>query len=97
MFWSMWHWRPLVNGYSDFTPPDFYDIAAPINGFPDDASFRIVEERQVKYVVLWLSDYNEEGRAILSARYTKYAEYLRPIVTTGDVRLWEILRYPSAR
>ena len=97
MFWSTWHWRPLVNGYSDFTPPDFFDIAVPINGFPDQASFRILEDRQVRYVVLWLGDYSPEGQAILSARFTKYAEFLRPIVATGDVRLWEIVRYPSVR
>ena len=95
MFWSTWHWRPLVNGYSDFTPSDFYEIAVPINGFPDAASFRILQDRQVKYVVVWLSDYSPEGQSILSARFAQYADSLRPIVTTGDVRLWEIVRYPS--
>jgi hypothetical protein len=95
MFWSMWHWQPLVNGYSDFIPADAYEIATPINGFPDDESFRILEQRHVRYVVITLSDYGPAQQATLFARFPAYQQYLAPIVTTGNVRLWEIVRYPS--
>ena len=25
MYWSIHHWHPLVNGYSGYTPPDYYE------------------------------------------------------------------------
>jgi hypothetical protein len=96
MFWSMWHWRPLVNGYSDFIPPDFYDIAVPINYFPDPASFRILKARGVRYVIVHLDTYDEGPiRDSMLARFPPYADYLRLLVTADNSRLYEIVRWPE--
>ena len=96
MFWSMWHWRPLVNGYSDFIPPDFYDIAVPINYFPDLASFRILKDRGVRYVIVHLDTYTEGPiRESMLARFPPYAEYLRLLATADNSRLYEIVRWPE--
>jgi len=95
MFWSMWHWRPLVNGYSDFRPADFQKIAVPINDFPDPKSFEILRERNVRYVTLHLQTYsNPEAWKIMLERFPRYAEYVRPIVQEGNVWLYEIVKYP---
>jgi hypothetical protein len=94
MFWSMWHWRPLVNGYSDYIPEDFRRIAVPINGFPDPASFAILQERNVRYVVLHLETYNPEARKVMLDRVPPYADYVRPVVQEGNVWLYEIVKYP---
>jgi hypothetical protein len=94
MFWSMWHWRPLVNGYSDYIPEDFRRIAVPINGFPDPASFAILQERNVRYVVLHLETYNPEARKVMLDRFPPYADYVRPVVQEGNVWLYEIVKYP---
>jgi len=94
MFRSMWHWQPLVNGYSDYIPPDFRQIAVPINGFPDPVSFRILKERQVRYVTIDLESYDPEAREVLFARFPPYRKYLRPLVETGDIWLYEIVEYP---
>ncbi len=94
MFRSMWHWQPLVNGYSDYIPPDFREIMVPINGFPDAASFRILEERNVRYVTFDMETYGPEARAVLMSRFPAYRAYLRPLVETGDIWLYEIVDYP---
>ena len=95
MFWSMWHWQPLVNGYSDFIPEDFRRIASPINGFPDPESFAILRERNVRYVVLHLETYTAgEIRQRMLDRFPPYAEFVRPIVQEGNVWLYEIVKYP---
>ena len=39
MLYSTSHWQPLVNGYSGFQPPRFYDNAQALEGFPDERSF----------------------------------------------------------
>lgn len=95
MFWSTYHWQPMVNGYSDVIPPDFDAIALPINGFPDPASFAIMKARQVRYV-LWHVDYYEgASRTVLLDRLARYASNLRPIVKTRDTWLYEIVQWPE--
>jgi hypothetical protein len=95
MYWSTYHWMPMVNGYSDVIPPDFDEIALPINGFPDPASFAIMQQRHVRYV-LWHVDYYEgTSRDVLLDRLQRYAAYLRPIVKTPDTWLYEIVQWPQ--
>jgi hypothetical protein len=95
MFDSMWHWQPLINGYSDFIPQDFRDMAIPINGFPDPESFRILRAHQARYVVIHLDTYGEGARPTLLARFPPYKENLRPIVQEGQTWLFEIAKYPE--
>jgi hypothetical protein len=94
MYWSMWHWQPLVNGYSDYIPEDFREISAPINAFPDPDSFRILRDRQVRYVVVHLDTYNDAIRRDVLARYAAHSEYLQPLVQEGGVWLYEVIKYP---
>ena len=94
MFDSMWHWQPLINGYSDFIPPDFQEMAIPINDFPDPKSFGILRAHQARYVVIHLDTYGDASRRTLLARFPPYMEYLRPIVQEGETWLFEIVKYP---
>jgi hypothetical protein len=97
MFWSTWHWQPLVNGYSDFIPPDFREIMRPINFFPDAESFAIMRARDVRYVLIDWANYTDAGRAAIRARFPPYGDAIRTVVDREDVSLFEILRYPDAR
>lgn len=94
MFWSMWHWQPLVNGYSDYIPQDVIDIAVPVNSFPSVEAFGILKARDVRYVVIDWRTYNDAASAIMRARFPPFQQYLRPLVTTGDVFLYEIVEWP---
>ncbi len=95
MFWSMWHWQPLVNGYSDFIPQDVIDLAVPVNGFPSAEAFAILKARNVRYVVIDWRTYNDAATAVMRARFPPFAPYLRPLHTTGDVYLYEIVAWPN--
>ena len=97
MFWSAWHWRPLVNGYSDYIPLDFIQIAVPINAFPDPVSFEIARERNVRYVLYHWNMYNAEGRAAIRERFGPYSEHIRPLYEGQDISLFEIVSYPPRR
>lgn len=91
MFWSMWHWQPMVNGYSDYIPPDVIDLAIPVNSFPSEEAFAILKARDVKYVLIDWRTYNEAATQVMRARFPPFQQYLRPLVTTGDVYLYEIV------
>ena len=96
MFWSMWHWQPLVNGYSDYIPPDFYEIATPINFFPDPESFRIMKARGVRYVLVHLDTYTEGPiRDAMLARFPPYEKYLTLHLEADNSRLYEIVAWPE--
>ena len=96
MFWSMYHWQPMVNGYSDYIPKDIRDLAVPINGFPDRESFRLLRERDVRYVAIDWRMYNEAATEIMRGRLPPYAQFLRPLVTADPVSLYEIVAWPPA-
>jgi hypothetical protein len=94
MYWSTYHWQPMVNGYSDVIPPDFDDLALPINAFPDSASFEIMKSRHVRYVLWHIDTYNPPSRRVLEERLAGFADHLRPIVRTESEWLFEITKWP---
>jgi len=97
MFASTYHWHPMVNGYSDVIPPDFDAIARPINGFPDEASFAIMRERHVRYVLWHVGPrgYTEAEQTVLRDRIARYEPYLRRLTIADNVWLYEITGWPS--
>jgi hypothetical protein len=95
MYWSSYHWQPLVNGYSDLIPADFGDIVLPINYFPDAESFRIMKARNVRYVLWHIADYRGAGEAVITERLERYAAYLRPLARDDDIWLYEITGWPD--
>jgi hypothetical protein len=52
MFYSTYHWQPLVNGYSGFFPPSFMELAAATDDFPDAESIAYLKARGVEVIVV---------------------------------------------
>ena len=95
MLTSAYHWQPLINGYSDHIPQDFRDAALPLSGFPSPDSFRILEQRGARYVVVHLNLMNAQSREAIVERLDRdYVNYLRPLEKDGDVWLYEIIGWP---
>jgi hypothetical protein len=44
------HWRPIVNGYSGFQPPSFYEHAQVLQQFPDAASLTLLHDLHITHV-----------------------------------------------
>jgi 4-amino-4-deoxy-L-arabinose transferase-like glycosyltransferase len=91
---SMVNWQPLLNGYSDFIPPDFTQLALPVNGFPDVRSFEILRAHGVRYVILRLAEYREFRQQMLD-RFPPFEKYLQRLADEQDVRLYEIVSWPE--
>jgi len=94
MLRSTSNWQPLVNGYSDFTPPDYYDLALPITAFPDPVSFDLLKKLDVRYVIVRVADFQGEARDRLLARFPPYDAYLHRLTADHDVWLYEIVAWP---
>ena len=97
MFFSTYHWQPLINGYSDHMPKDFLETIEPISRFPTPESFALMRERDARYVLLHLDDYHPVRRREVEQGLAHYAAQgvLRFLDRDGDVVLYQIARYPD--
>jgi hypothetical protein len=95
MLFSTYHWHPLVNGYSDHIPHWFRDDVIRISSLPTAESLQIVVNRhQAKYAIFHTRHYDSRSRQRLLERLEQYKDYVRPILTEGDVWLYEIVGAP---
>jgi hypothetical protein len=96
MLWSTVHWKPLVNAYSDYTPPEFLERLPAIAQFPSQEAFDALAPG-VRYALFHLDAYRKpETREALEAGLRAFAAYLRPLYADDDTLLYEILEYPTA-
>jgi len=50
--WALWHWKPLVNGYSGYYPRDYINTIIRMEVFPEDASINRLRAHGVRYVIV---------------------------------------------
>jgi hypothetical protein len=92
MLMSTTHWMPLVNGYSDYFPPDFAETAVALAPFPYPTAFDAAQRLGVRYAVVHLDGYDATTRAEVEERLRQFAGRLRPLYADEQTRLYEILR-----
>lgn len=90
MIGSTAHWLPLVNGYSDFTPPDFIEGAALLETFPNAEGVAWLRARRTRYVVFHLGLYGADDQRRLRERIHSHAADLQPKVVEGPLLLYEL-------
>jgi hypothetical protein len=56
---SVAHWMPLVNGYSSFAPPGYWETVRSLNRFPDPAAIEHLRRIGVRYVILHWKNYSK--------------------------------------
>lgn len=94
MLRSTSHWMPLINGYSDYIPPEFQERARSLRGFPSRDAFRALAASPPRYAVFHPASYRDQ--ALLRQRMREFAECLRPIHVTGSAELYEVLVCPAS-
>ncbi len=95
MLLSTYHWHPLVNGYSDHIPQWFRDEVIRISSFPTAESLQITVGRHgARYAIFHSRYYDSRSRQRLRERLEQYAAFVRPIISEGDVWLYEIVGAP---
>jgi hypothetical protein len=89
------HWKPLINGYSDYLPADFRAMVIPVSSFPVLQAFNILHEHHARYVVFHADWYDRRSLEKLRDRLRQYSPYLRSLATEGDLWLYEIVGWPD--
>ncbi|HUR34950.1 MAG TPA: PA14 domain-containing protein [Vicinamibacterales bacterium] len=77
------HWQPLVNGYSGFQPPSFYDNAEALQTFPGGAAFARMRALGVTHVFIHADQMPDGTLAAMDAR----ADFER-VATFGAIVLY---------
>jgi hypothetical protein len=52
MYFSLWHWRPMVNGYSGFNPRDYAATLEGTRGFPGEPALDYLRSAGVTHVTV---------------------------------------------
>jgi len=52
MYFSTWHWLPMVNGYSGFIPESYHQLIKRLTTFPSDDALAALRERGVTHVTV---------------------------------------------
>ena len=92
MLMSTWHWMPLVNGYSDYFPPEFGETAVALAPFPYPNAFEVAGRLGVRYAMFHLDGYDAKTRAEVEERLRQFAGRLRELYADDQTRLYEIIQ-----
>ena len=95
MLASTSHWMPLVNGYSDFIPPDFHENLETLAPFPSVPALKVLEAKGVRYAVFHWGGYNTENRAEVQGRLAQLSAHFRPLYQDENTSLYEIVSFPK--
>lgn len=82
--WSVWHWRPMLNGYSGFYSRHYLDVVSQLKKFPNAESVDLLRTLDVRYVIIHRGYYEDKD-------YTRLALKL---AGAHGLRLWGVFRDP---
>ena len=75
MYFSIFHGKKIVNGYSGFLPPSYFYIREVFNTFPSKACIDILKSLDVKYLVfhtkLWKDQRVENTLTRINSQFTE--------------------------
>ena len=94
MLQSTRHWMPLVNGYSDYLPPDFLDHVMTLAAFPSRPALKLLEPDRVRYAIIHRYWYGADTWATVEPRMRELQQYLKPIYKGEGTELYEIVGFP---
>jgi len=78
-------WHRMLNGYSGFKPPSYYEHARALASFPDEASIEYLRRFGVTHVLV-------DSRNLSPDRIGRLSEFseLRMIATDGNLRIFQL-------
>jgi hypothetical protein len=95
LYFSLWHWSRMVNGYSGFTPHSYADLHEEIVNFPRDEAVAALRARGVSHVTVNCA-LNDAGCDDLADRM-RHSTQLRMVAEASwmghPVQLYEVLMH----
>ncbi len=91
MLMSTFHWQPMINGYSDHIPADFFADGPALASFPSPEAWAALRARGVRWIVVHFNDYPADVGPVLRPQLQAMPNRLRLVVDEFPVSLYEVI------
>jgi hypothetical protein len=91
MLMSTFHWKPLLNGYSDHFPADYITAKPILSSFPSQEAINILHERGIRWVIVHFNRYPPEYARRLRPLMRTMGTQLRVVIDDTEVGLYEVI------
>jgi hypothetical protein len=94
VYFSTFHWHPITNGYSGFTPPWYAPLGVIAREFPSDQTLDAFRERGTEYFVLHEGFYHEDfARIVADADAQPRLQFVtKASWEEGECRVYRLVR-----
>jgi hypothetical protein len=76
MYFSVYHWRPLLNGYSGYHPDSYLQFLRRTSAFPEPAAVAAMQRAGVRYLILHSTpDRQRYAKAVSALRLNDAVAY----------------------
>jgi hypothetical protein len=93
MYFSTYHWKNIVNGYSGFFPKEHTEFMEGVKGFPTNRTLGYLENIGVRYVVLNKNYYGSTEFDGIVSKINEYGGRVHLINIDNDTWVVELLHY----
>lgn len=69
---SIFHWQPIVNGYSGYAPQSYLDRLRALRDFPDERAMARLRADGVRYIVVHLAEYDRDHAVLVQQALDHY-------------------------
>ncbi|MGB8644557.1 MAG: hypothetical protein WCF84_04920 [Anaerolineae bacterium] len=84
-YYSIYHWRKLVNGFSGFFPPSYDALVKLSDEFPSEASLAVLSEIGVRDIVVHNDLLKAEDQKAFLQRLAAFTGRVQPVYHSGNV------------
>jgi hypothetical protein len=95
MYYSAYHWKKLVNGYSGYIPPGYTIIGEAMQKFPSAPTFKLLRDLDVGYVLVhteWFM--SGEGKRI-KAELERFSGQVNLVTAAEGDYLYQLVAQPK--
>jgi hypothetical protein len=92
LYYSTFHWKQLVNGYSGWYTPVYFKLIGLTQGFPNEPSLRWIAGIGTQYVIVHRWQMTHDELAELDAHLGDYAGCLAMVKSFDDDQVYQVLQ-----
>ena len=85
------HWRPLMNGYSGYTPDTYQRYADAFWYFPEERAIQAMKDAGVTHVMVHPAAFHKDHQAVLPAIANR-PDFELMAIGRDDIRLYRLKR-----
>jgi hypothetical protein len=88
VYYSIYHWKNIVNGYSGYAPPGYRVIREAMEEFPSESTFELLNGLAVEYLLVHTQGYRPEKGKEMVRRLRDFASRVELVAQSdGDFLL----------